>query len=560
MELNSVLRSLLEDRGLTDDSEIDKFLNPNYETDMHDPFLFSRMWEVCERIFKALEGGERVVVHGDYDADGICGSALIVSALKEVCERGGFKAFEEGLVNTYLPSREGDGYGMSMGAVEKFRGDGVGLIITVDCGVANTGEIERAYELDMEVIVIDHHQMPDVLSKKAMIIHPLVPGEEYPFKKLAAVGVAFKVACALYRHAGARGIDMPEGLEKWLLDLVAIATVTDMVPLIGENRVLETYGLKVLSKTKRVGLLALMRAAGLNEGVRTTVDIGFRIGPRINAPGRVASADIALELLLEEDPRRAENLASRLNEINSERQSMTITATKSAMLSIDTYDRGKFIAVVNNDIRIGIAGLIAGKLSKEKDLPAVVMTKVGEHYVGSGRAPDGFHFVEAMDTCRELMLRGGGHPQAAGFTIEPDSIEKWIEAMATAAQGQLNGRVESGAQIPYTMEITLDDISVPLVEAIRKMEPFGVGNEAPVFLSKGVQVIAAQTVGSTSGHLRLTVSTPNRSVLQCIGFGFGSRVEEFTMGTFVDLYYELGINEWNGRRDLQLEIKEIRVI
>ncbi|NQV12452.1 single-stranded-DNA-specific exonuclease RecJ, partial [Candidatus Uhrbacteria bacterium] len=524
---------------------------------VHDPFLFSRMVDVVERIFKALEGDDLVMIHGDYDGDGICGSAVVLSALKEICERGGFTANDEDRVQWYLPDREGDGYGMSYGAIEEFKEKKVDLIITVDCGIANTDEIAKAYEYGMEVIVIDHHQMPDVLSDKAMLIHPLVPGEKYPFKKLAAVGVAYKVACAMYSTARDRGIDVPLGLEKWLLDLVAIATVTDMVPLIGENRTLETYGLVVLNKTKRTGLLALMDAAGIEPGNLNTTDIGFKIGPRLNAAGRIAHAGEALKVILEEGPVAAKHLSNRLNEINRERQKLTTDATKVAMTSIEG-DEKRFIAVVDNSIRIGIAGLVAGKIVNETGLPAVVMTKVGSHYVGSGRGPDGFHFVEAMDTCRELMIGGGGHPQACGFKLEESSITGWVDAMNVHAVKTLDP--ERGPELRVDAELDLALADWDLVDLVQKMEPYGIGNEIPKFVSRGVQVVAAESIGKSKTHLRLTVATPERVMRQCIGFGYGKWSDKLVMGDMIDLVYEVGVNEWNGNRELQLQIKDIKKV
>lgn len=554
-EVHPMLVQLMWNRGIETSQGMEDFFGPDYDADVHDPFLFTRMQDVVERLVYALEHDQVIMIHGDYDADGICGTTVLWTALKEVCERGGFTAFEEQRVRWYLPNREGDGYGMSVNAVEQFKAEGVDVIVTVDCGIANVEETARAYDLGMEVIVVDHHQLPETCSDKAMIIHPLAPGETYPFKKLAAVGVAFKVACALYMHARDRGIDVPEGYEKWLLDLVAIATVTDMVPLLGENRTLETYGLVVLNRTKRTGLLALMDAAGLKQGDLSAMDIGFRIGPRINAAGRIAKADVALELLIESNPVKAASLAQQLNDINAERQKLTASSTKRALESVD--ESQPFIAVVDHEMRIGVAGLVAGKLAKELARPAVVMTQVGDHVVGSGRAPSGFHFVEAMDTCRHLMVGGGGHPEACGFTLVEERVEDWIAAMTTFADASKE-QFSASKTLEIDAELALADINWELVEALNKMEPFGMGNPQPVFAIKGVQVIAAETVGKTSRHLRLSIATADRAVRQCIGFGWGHMAEALTMGDTIDLAFEVGINTWNGRREIQLQITDIQ--
>ena len=552
MKLHPVVERLLTVRGMDTAEKREAFLHPNYEKDLHDPFLFSRMREVVLRLWRAMEYGERTVIHGDYDADGICGSALLVTALREVATRAGFTSFMEGL-DTYLPSREGDGYGLSFNAVERFATSAVRLIITVDCGIANTEEIARAYERGMEVIVVDHHQLPQTLSDKALIIHPLVPGETYPFQKLAAVGVAFKVASALYTLARERGVDVPEGLEKWLLDLVAIATVTDMVPLVGENRVLERYGLRVLSKTRRPGLKALMRVSRMEEGERTTTDIGFRIGPRLNAPGRLGAADGALALLLSTDDRVADDLAATLEELNRERQRLTEQATRDALAHINAAD--PFIAVVHEGIRVGVAGLVAGKIAAQTQRPSVVLTRVGDVFVGSGRASNGFHFVEAMDACRELMIRGGGHPQAAGMTIAPECVDAWISAMTRVALRTQS--VDISAKMAVDLDVSLDDVGFDLVDALALMEPFGVGNERPLFCARSHIVLATERVGKTGSHVRLFVTTPGKKVVQCIWFSVGTRAQGLMMGQDVDVFYRLDTKWYRGARQIQIEIERI---
>ncbi|OGL71654.1 single-stranded-DNA-specific exonuclease RecJ [Candidatus Uhrbacteria bacterium RIFCSPLOWO2_01_FULL_53_9] len=553
MTLHPIVERLLEARGIRTPQERRVFLHPNFETDVHDPFLFSRMRDVVERLWQAMERGQSVVIHGDYDADGICGSAILLTALKTVAQRAGFVSFAEHL-QTYLPSREGDGYGMSFNAVERFSAQGVELIITVDCGIANTDEIARAYELGMEVIVVDHHQLPQTLSDKALLIHPLVPGETYPFNKLAAVGVAFKVATALYAVAREHSVDIPQGYEKWLLDLVAIATVTDMVPLVGENRVLERYGLRVLSKTRRPGLKALMRFARLEEGERTTTDVGFRLGPRLNAPGRLGAADSALALLLSATDEEADTHAAQLEALNKERQRLTEQSTRHAMCDVNPNDA--FIAVVREDIRIGIAGLVAGKIAAQTQRPSVVLTRVGGVFVGSGRAPEGFHFVQAMDACRELMIRGGGHPQAAGMTITPEHVPAWIAAMTREAEGMRSNQPSAEGQ-NADLDVGLDDASYELVDALCLMAPFGVGNERPLFCARTHTVLAFERVGKTGAHLRLSVTTPGKKVVQCIWFGADQRAHGLTMGQKVDVYYRLDTTWYRGARQIQIEIERV---
>jgi len=551
-EYDRFVLQLMRNRGIFDEKGIADFFNMDYAEGVHSPFLFLRMRDVVERIFAALENGEKIMIYGDYDGDGVCGSAVMIEGLREICEKAGYSGFDDGLINWTLPDREGDGYGLSVRAVDEFAQKGVDLVITVDCGVANTNEIERAYELGMEVIVVDHHQMPEILSEKALIIHPLVPGETYPFKKLAAVGVAYKVVSGLFEVAREREIGIAVGAEKWFLDLVAIATVTDMVPLVGENRIFEHFGLVVLNKTKRLGLRALFDVVGLKSGSLNTVDIGFRIGPRINAAGRVDKADVALELVLASDEASAEELALRLNELNSLRQIITEKATTEALKGIS--EKSSFIAVVDDSIRIGVAGLVAGKIVSLTNRPSVVMTKVGENYVGSGRGPSGFHFVEAMDSCRNLMIAGGGHPQACGFKLEEEKVESWIEAMDKYAKATMS---DKPPVLNVDMELDLEEIGWDLIGEIEKMEPFGIGNPTPVFVTRGLHVVSVERIGKTKKHLRLTVANQDRVIKKCIGFSMGDFSDNSVMGDIIDIAYELNVNEWNGNREIQLQLIDI---
>ncbi len=280
------------------------------------------------------------------------------------------------------------------------------------------------------------------------------------------------------------------------------------------------------------------------------MDIGFRIGPRINAAGRIARADLALELLLEEDPNRAHDRAEALNALNAERQRITEASTRRALEAVQ--DDLPFVAIVDESIRIGIAGLVAGKLAQETSKPSVVMTRVGEHFVGSGRAPRGFQFVQAMDTCRMLMVQGGGHPEACGFKLMEEQVQPWIEAMTTFAASNAAG--DQAATMVADAELALSEVTWDLVRGIESMAPFGMHNEAPKFIARGVQVITAQPVGKTGSHLRLTVASSDRTMRQCIGFGWGSEATRLKLGDTIDLVYCVGVNEWDGRREIQLEI------
>ena len=315
-ELDPVVLQLLFNRGVKTQEAIDVFLGPDWSRDTYGPELFSQMRVAVARVFDGLARGEVVTVHGDYDADGVCGSTVLITTLRDLCRAFGY---DESLVTWHIPHREKEGYGVAPETIEKLHQEkNTKLLITVDCGISNKPAIDRGKELGIDTIVCDHHAMPKELPEGAILIHPQVPGETYPNKVLCGTGVAFKLSSGLIQESRIRGAAFLDGHEKWLLDLVAIATVTDVMPLTGENRVLEKYGLLVLNKTRRVGLIKLIEISGGALGALDTFSIGFQIGPRINAAGRMNHAVDALELLIEEDELRATELAMRLNETNNE--------------------------------------------------------------------------------------------------------------------------------------------------------------------------------------------------------------------------------------------------
>ncbi|MFC1638943.1 DHH family phosphoesterase, partial [Patescibacteria group bacterium] len=367
-ELHPVTLQLLANRNLVTQEEVDEFLYPDYGQDLHDPGIFRQMEPVCERLLAAVGAGERITVYGDYDADGVTSTAIMLEVLRELA--GLTDGGEPERIGHYIPHRESEGYGLHRPAVEKLAADGCQLIVTVDCGVSNADEVERAQELGVEVIVVDHHKVPERVPD-CLIVHPMAPDEKYPFKRLAAAGVAFKLACALLDAGRARGLEIPEGREKWLLDLVAIATVTDFMPLLGENRTLEKYGLVVLNKTRRPGLQKLIEVAGLEPGKLDTVSVGYYVGPRINAASRMDHADLALDTLMADTPERAAELARQLNLCNAERQRQTQTMAKEAL---EMVDRSKFVQVLYSESwSPGIVGIVAGKLVSEVGVPAFVL-------------------------------------------------------------------------------------------------------------------------------------------------------------------------------------------
>lgn len=552
-DIPPVAAQLLWTRGIRDVDEARTFLEPKYERDLHDPFLFRHMERACERVWNAMENGERVIVHGDYDADGVTGSTVLLSTFRETARLVGA---DDTAFGSYIPHREHEGYGLRTETVEKLAADGASLIITVDCGISCAPEIARATELGVDTIVVDHHQIPERIPE-CIILHPLVEGETYPFKKLAAVGVAFKFACGFIAYAARKGVALPAGFDKWLLDLVAIATVTDFMPLVGENRALEKYGLVVLNRTKRIGLRKLIEAAGLKYGDMDTVSVGFSIGPRINAASRMDHADAALRTLLAETPEEATVLAEALNQLNRDRQKYTEEIMAAARKQLaEMGDRFAYV-LCGDGWSAGIVGLVAGKLVTETGRPVFVCGKDGERIVGSGRSIEGFNVVAAMERAKEFLSRFGGHPQACGLTIFGDkNLEAFRASVEAYAKELLEGR-DLRPEIVIDAELRASDVNWDLVDALEKLEPHGEGNARPRFLLRDLLVSSRDAIGKTGTHVRMTLRGDIPKEIRAIGFGMTERTKSCEPGQRVDIVGEIGINEWNGSRSIQVRLVDI---
>lgn len=549
-----MLLQLLWNRNIKTQEEIDVFLGADWSRDTFDPFLFLKMSAAVARVFAAFEKKETITVHGDYDADGVCGSALLIVTLREIARA---LNYDSTCITHYIPHREREGYGMSVDTVLELS-QKTKLIITVDCGISNKTAIDRAKELGIDTIVCDHHTMPKELPEKAILIHPLVPGETFPNKFLCGTAVAFKLASALYAEARKRGAGFLPGQEKWLLDLVAIATVTDMVPMVGENRVLETFGLLVLNKTKRPGLLALIEISGGKVGQLDTTSIGFQIGPRLNAAGRMKHANDALELLIEEDVNLAREKAIGLQEINKVRQGRSDEMYKEAKRKLENNPDTRCIILAKEGWSPGLVGLVAGKLLNELNIPVFVFGKEGEMYVGSGRSNGICDLMPALHAAAEHLVKYGGHPQACGLSIKgEDAFQKATTILREFIEQKMEN---SDVSITHfvDLEVDLNDVSWSLFEALEKCRPFGIGNPLPLFVSSGVQVVGLSTVGDGK-HLRLSIQSPRGKIQKMIGFKFGDWISKIHLGDKIDVLFELSVNEWNGNRELQGRIVDLKI-
>lgn len=548
-EIQPIVLQLLINRGLDTQEKIDKFLNPDYGDDLYDPFLFMDMDKAVKRILKAIEKKEKIVVYGDYDADGVCSSAVMVEFLQLLGAD----------VIIYIPYRETEGYGLNVEAVTKIAEDGADLVITVDCGIANISEAKILKDKKVDLIITDHHHEPRELPEAYAIINPNVAQDKYPFGFLTGAGVAYKVVQGLVaKHKEYKVKQLEDGAEKWLLDLVAIGTVADLMPVLDENRALVKYGLVVLEKTKRVGLIELIESLGNRTPRIDERVIGWQISPRLNAAGRLNHASVAYELLTTTDNARAKELSDELNKTNRERQKLTEKIIYQAKDKIGEPGDRKLLAAVGKNWPTGIVGLVAGRIADKNNLPSIIISEFDGKLVGSGRSIPIFNMIEAMEEAKEYLAKFGGHAQACGFTIkDSDAVQPFIDKMSELAAKALDGK-DTTPTLDIDVEVDLEDINWTLYKDLEKFEPFGTENPKPKFVAKGLTVANLQTMGKDDKHLRLMLHNNKDVIYKTVGFFFGHLSDKLNKGDKVDIIFEVDINEWNGNRELQMKIIDVK--
>jgi single-stranded-DNA-specific exonuclease len=537
---------LLWNRGLTQSEAIREFMTSAWERDIHDPFLFRDMKKAVERIFRAIDANEKIYIFADYDADGVDAGTILTTTL----------AAYGAQANIYIPHRESEGYGLNDNAVRFINEQGAKLLITCDCGISNAESVAVAAGLGVDVIITDHHQEPAQLPDKALaLIHPKLKGETYPCKYLSGGGVAFKLAQGLIKT---RPLANGEAFEKRLTELAAISLVADMVPLLEESRTLTAFGLKVLNKTTRTGLVKLYETAGIVPGEITTQTIGYQIAPRINAAGRMDHANIAFALLNASDDGEATRLAIALNDSNLERQKATKTITDEVREQIIASSQEEAPVIVTYDERwpSGLCGLVSGNIVKEFNRPAFVFTKRNGEFVGSGRSIPEFNLIENLQKMADAFLRFGGHPGAAGMSIADGKFDDFKRRIAEIAAAEFSGKDLTPA-LQVDAELALADFNWDLENWLRKFEPHGMKNRTPLFLARDLSVVKADAVGAGGRHLRLAVCQDGGKAHKCIAFSFGEWAAELAAGDRIDAVFEVNVNEWNGSRELQLKIADL---
>jgi single-stranded-DNA-specific exonuclease len=579
-EYSPLVLQLLYDRGLKTQSQIDEFFNPDYEEDLHDPFLMKGMKKGVKRIIKAIKKKEKIIVYGDYDADGVCSSVILIAALKALGAQN---------LAVYIPDRSKEGYGLNLKAVKDLADQGAQLIIALDCGITNFKEIELAHSLGIEVIIVDHHRCPEKLPAAKVIIDPHQSGDRYPFKDLAAAGVAFKLVQALLlSRTTFKGqfseVCTQDGFEKWLLDLVALATIADMMPLLGENRTLVKYGLGVLAQTKRIGLQELMKVVRLNPMVTqpsvngepplTNLDactLGYILAPRLNVASRLIHANAAYQLLITESVEEAKEIAERLDVLNRQRQQLVNEIIKQVEKRLMEKDKmEKVIFEGDPQWPVGIVGLVASKISEKYHRPTFIFNLTNNEARGSARGIPNFDIIQAISQCATWLEDFGGHPGAAGLTVLRKNLDAFKKQLSSIADQRLKDE-DLIPSIEIDAQLSPEEISWQHYEQVQRFAPFGQANPTPKFLIQDLEINDLRIVGNNGKHLKielrgLSLKTSPRmnpeggieKKFKAIGFGLGERAEELKIGDKIDLVFEFIINEWNGTRDLQMKIIDFK--
>ena len=547
-----VFEDILRARGLTGDAR-DAFLHPDYDK-RHDPFLLPDMQQAVDRLVQARERQEHITIYGDYDIDGLTATTLLLDA---------FESFGFLHVDAFIPNRFVEGYGMTVDAVERIAATGTMLIITVDCGSLSEKEIIRAKELGIDVIVTDHHNVAPVQPPAVAVINPKrllqdypksyenyqlkqTTKKLYPFLDLPGVGVAFKLVQALQTQLDG----LPHGQEKWLLDLVALGTVCDVVTLIDENRTHVFWGLKVLAQTRRPGLKALMAVAGVEPEKVTARSLGFALGPRMNAAGRLETAQISLDMLRATNGMQALQKAQQLDELNHARRAEQDVILREAIEQVNSYNNDPVLVVSGRGWNHGIVGIVAAKLLEKYGKPAFVLEEMGEESKGSARSYGDFSAADAIQASRDLVLKGGGHKLAAGVTLSTANIAAFRQRVNEYSKLQKLKDQQSLLLPVADVSTVFSQVTEDLVELITTLEPFGSGNIQPTIMTESAIVMSQRRMGADGQHVKLDVQDERGDRLQLLAF---NAPEHFFAepGERVAVWFQPDINEWNGRRTVE---------
>lgn len=537
-KVNQLLATILANRNILKEEDIRLFLNPT-RNDFYNPFLITDMDIAVNRIIKAIENKENITIYGDYDVDGITSITVLKSFLNDIGVE----------TNTYIPNRLIEGYGLNKEAIDKISKKGCNLMITVDCGISAIEEIEYANSLGIETIITDHHEAGNEIPKAIAVIDNKRKDSKYPFRELAGVGVVFKLIQAI-------GITLKLKEESYLkyLDIVCIGTISDIVPLVDENRVIAKLGLLLVAQTKNIGLRSIINSSGYNKIDSNTISFG--VAPRVNACGRMGKAEEALELFLSKDKNEVNELTNKLNEHNRKRQETEKAIFENALEKIkaEHLDENKAIIVGGENWHHGVIGIVSSKITEMYFKPSILLSfeedGIGK---GSGRSIPGFDLHEALMKCSDTIEKFGGHSMAVGITVKKDNLEKFKkEFEQIATQSKIDEIIPI---INIDAKVDLSDIDKEMVESLKQLEPFGEANKMPVFAFKNLKIDSIRAL-SEGKHLKLTLKD-NNYIINAIGFNIGYLANEYRIGDKIDVAGVLEINTFNGVDNLQINIKDI---
>lgn len=527
---------ILKARGLEGETR-ELFLSPSYDA-KHDPFLLPDMAAAVERLVLARQHQEKIMIYGDYDIDGLTATTVLLDA---------FESFGFTTVDAFIPNRFVEGYGLTVDAVERIADTGAQLIVTVDCGSLSEKEIIRANELGVDVIVTDHHNVAPVQPPAVAVINPKRPDHNYPFIDLAGVGVAFKLVQALQTKLDG----LPVGQEKWLLDLVALGTVCDVVTLIDENRANVYWGLKVLSQTRRPGLKALMAVASVEPEKVNARSLGFGLGPRMNAAGRLETAQYALDMLRAKDGAEALEKAQQLDVLNQSRRADQDKIYKAALIQSEQYKDDPVLVVSHADWNHGIIGIVAAKLLEKYKKPTYVLQEMGDESKGSARSYGDFSAADAIRASDDIITKGGGHKLAAGVTMPTKNIGAFRQRVNEFYRSK--DLFNQAMLLLPKADVTVADFSEvdeTLLKELERLEPCGNGNPEPIFKSENMLVINVRRMGADGQHVKLTLQDTDKKSMEFLAF---NAPESFFVepGEYVTIWYQPSVNEWQGRRTVE---------
>jgi len=541
---NSLSKQILLNRGFVE-LEIEQFLRPDYSNDLADPMLLPDMKKAVKRIFTALDKNQKIVIYGDYDIDGITASALLHDF---------FISLGATKVEVYIPDRFEEGYGLNSEAIIGLSQNDAELVVSVDCGVTAVEQAKLAKKIGLDLIITDHHEPLEVLPVGMVaLVNPKLKGCKYPFLELAGVGVAFAVVRAMIKT---RPEIIKPGHEKWLLDLVALGTVCDVVPLTGENRLLASYGLQVMSKTRRAGLKALAKVSNTEISKVNESDLGFRFGPRLNAAGRLEHAKTALNLLLSSSAEEAESMAQKLNELNIERQQQTQEIFSDADKMAKNHSQDLVLVLASPEWSHGVVGIVASRIAEKWHKPTILLQTLGDDTKGSARSYGGFSIIEALRACNKVLIQYGGHDFAAGMKLRSDDLGLFRHTINKYALKNID--IESMMQM-VKIDILLEDrlLDLKSLEDLKSLQPYGSENSQPIFCST-VELYEYRKIGQHLNHVKFRFKTESSKFIDGIAFSSAHKWADIEVGKEYEVAYHLQTNVWQNTIRLQLEVIDLR--